>query len=94
MIRLTRNLFYPFSNFENFNVEKKHLLSLIEQQFIGINKQIANTNCDVEKFLLNHELNELNTIKNKINSNMITQDEIREKRNEFSEKWIKIVKNH
>jgi hypothetical protein len=73
---------------ENFNVEKKHLLSLIEHQFIGINVQISKTNCSVEKFLLSHELDELNKIKNKINMNMITQDEIKIKRDEFSEKYM------
>jgi hypothetical protein len=87
MFRITRKLLYPFANFENFNVEKKHLLSLIENQFIGINVQIANTNCNIEKFLLKNELDELNTIKNKINTNILTQDEIKIKREEFSEKY-------
>jgi hypothetical protein len=94
MFRFTKKLLYPFTNFENFNVEKKHLLSLIENQFICINTQIANTNCNIEKFLLKNELDELNTIKNKINMNTISQDEIKIKREEFSEKWIKIVQNH
>jgi hypothetical protein len=87
MFRIARRLFYPFGNIENFNIEKKHLLSLIEQQFIGINMQISKTNCSVEKNLLSHELNELTKIKNKINMNMISQDEIRNKREEFSEKY-------
>ncbi len=87
MIRITRRLFNALGNIENFNVEKKHLLNLIEYQFIGITTQIANTNCDVEKFLLKFELGELNKIKNKINTNMISQDEIRQKRDEFSEKY-------
>ncbi len=87
MFRITRRLFNSFNNIENFNVEKKHLLSLIEQQFIGINIQISKTNCSVEKFLLSHEINELNKIKNNINMNMLTQDEIKIKRNELSEKY-------
>ena len=73
---------------ENFNVEKNHLLSLIEQQYIGINMQISKTNCSVEKFLLSHEVDELTKIKNKINMNMITQDEIKIKRDEISEKYM------
>ena len=35
MFRLSKKLLFSFTNFENFNVEKKHLLSLIEYQFIG-----------------------------------------------------------
>ena len=88
MFRITRRLFNSLGNIENFNIEKKHLLSLIEQQYIGINVQISKTNCSVEKFLLSHEVDELNKIKNKINMNMISQDEIRNKRDEFSEKYM------
>jgi hypothetical protein len=87
MFRFTRRLFYPLGNIENFNVEKKHLLSLIEQQVIGINMQISKTNCSVEKFLLLHEIDEFNKIKNKINMNMISQEEIKIKRDELSEKY-------
>ena len=91
MFRITRKLLYEvknLGNMENFNVEKNHLLSLIEQQYIGINMQISKTNCSVEKFLLSHEVDELTKIKNKINMNMITQDEIKIKRDEISEKYM------
>ena len=88
MFRITRRLLNSIGNIENFIVEKKHLLSLIETQFIGINVQISKTNCSVEKFLLSHEVDELNKIKNKINMNMISQDEIKQKRDELSEKYM------
>jgi hypothetical protein len=87
MFRITKRLFFLLGNMENFNIEKKHLLSLIEQQYIGINTQLTKTNCNVDKNLLLHEIDELNKIKNKINMNLISQDEIRQKRDEFSEKY-------
>jgi hypothetical protein len=87
MFRITRRIFNSFGNIENFNIEKKHLLSLIEQQFIGINMQISKTNCSVEKFLLSHEIDELTKIKNKINTNMLSQEEIKIKRDELSQKY-------
>jgi hypothetical protein len=87
MFRITRRIFNSFGNIENFNIEKKHLLGLIEQQFIGINMQISKTNCSVEKFLLSHEVDELTKVKNKINTNMLSQEEIKIKRDEISEKY-------
>ncbi len=90
MFRIARRLFKSFDNFqnlENFNIEKKHLLGLIEQQFIGINMQISKTNCSIEKFLLSYEIDELIKIKNQINMNMISQEEIKIKRDELSEKY-------
>ena len=88
MLRITKRLFIPLSNIENFNIEKKHLLNLIEQQFIGINILISKTNCSIDNFFLSQEIEQLNKIKNKINMNILTQDEIKIKRNELSEKYI------
>ena len=87
MFRTTRKLLYPFRHFENFNVEKKHLLQLIEYQSIGINTELAKTNCDIDKFLLSFERDELVKLKNQINQNSLSQEEIKEKRQEISDRY-------
>lgn len=59
-----------------YEMDKKRLENLIEQQFIGLNVCKSKSNCDIEQYLLQHEINELTKIKNKINLRTMTYEDI------------------
>ncbi len=59
-----------------YEIDKKRLENLIEQQFIGLNMCKSKSNCDIEKYLLQNEINELTKIKNNINLTKMTQEDI------------------
>jgi len=59
-----------------YELDKKRLENLIEQQFIGLNMSKSKSNCDIDRFMIQHEIDELTVIKNKINIGSMSYDEI------------------
>jgi hypothetical protein len=59
-----------------YEMDKKRLENLIEQQFIGLNIYKSKSNCDIEKYLLQHEIDELTKIKNNINLMRMTHEQL------------------
>ncbi len=55
---------------------KRYLLNVLEYQIMGIHLQIYKSYCDVEKFFLYQEINEINKLKEKINLDQLTNMEI------------------
>jgi hypothetical protein len=59
-----------------YEMDKTRLQNLIEQQFIGLNMSKSKSNCDIDRFILQYEIDELTVIKNKINTGSMSYDEI------------------
>jgi hypothetical protein len=59
-----------------YQMDKKRLENLIEQQSIGLNICKSKTICSIDKYLLQHEIDNLIQIKNNINSRIMTHEEI------------------
>ncbi len=57
---------------------KQYLMNLLEYQKMGINLQLYNSNCDVEKFFLVHAREEINKIQNKLHQGHLSNVEIKE----------------
>ncbi len=55
---------------------KQYLMNLLEYQKIGINLQLYNSRCDVEKFFLDQEKNKIINIQNKLKRGHLSYNEI------------------
>ena len=66
MFRLTKILFN----------NKKYLMDLLEHQKMGINLQIYNSKCDIDKFLLLQEKNKINHIQERIVNGTLSYKDI------------------
>ncbi len=73
------------------NHEKMQLLNLIDQYMFKINQNISITNCDIEKFLLNYELDKLVKLKNKYNTYDISPKEIDDNKKELTTQYINYI---
>ncbi len=67
MLRISRIL---------LNENKKYLLNILEYQIIGINLNIHNSNCEIEKYSLYLKIRDINNLKEKINLDQIPNIEI------------------
>ena len=74
-----------------YEIDKKRLENLIEQQFIGLNICKSKSNCDIEKYLLQHEINELTKIKNNINLRKMTYEDIINEHKRVLESYTKYL---
>jgi len=57
---------------------KQYLMNLLEYQIMGINLKLYNSNCDVEKFFLLYERDEIHKIQNKLYQGHLSNIEIKE----------------
>ncbi len=57
---------------------KQYLMNLLEYQKMGINLQLYNSRCDVEKFFLDQEKNKIINIQNKLKRGHLSYNEIHE----------------
>ncbi len=55
---------------------KQYLMNLLEYQKIGINLQLYNSRCDVEKFFLDQEKKKINNIQDKLKRGHLSYNEI------------------
>ncbi len=55
---------------------KQYLMNLLEYQKMGINLQLYNSRCDVEKFFLINERQEINNIQDKLKCGYLSYMEI------------------
>ncbi len=55
---------------------KQYLMNLLEYQKMGINLQLYNSQCDIEKFFLINERQEINNIQDKLKRDCLSYMEI------------------
>ena len=73
------------------NYEKMELQKLINQYILELNKKISTTNCDIDKFLLSHEIEKLVKLKNKINTYDVSPKEINENKKELNSQYLNYI---
>jgi hypothetical protein len=73
------------------NYEKMQLINLIDQYMFKINQNLSTTNCDIEKFLLDHELDKLVKLKNKYNTHDISPKEIDDNKKELTTQYVNYI---
>lgn len=73
------------------NNEKMELINLITQFILKINKNLLTTNCDIEKFFLNTELDKLVKLKNKFNTYDISPKEIDDTKKELTTEYVNYI---
>ena len=75
------------------NHEKMELINLIDRYMFKMNLNLSTINCDIEKFLLNHEIDKLVKLKNKYNTNDISPKEIDDNKKEITTNYVNYVNN-
>ena len=55
---------------------KQYLMNLLEYQKIGINLQLYNSRCDIEKFFLINERVDIDKIQDKLHQDLLSYNEI------------------
>jgi hypothetical protein len=73
------------------NHEKMEFINLIDRYMFKMNQNLSTTNCDVQKFLLKHEIDKLVKLKNKYNSYDISPKEIDDNKKELTTNYVNYV---
>ena len=58
------------------NLKKEYLLHLIDNYNTFLCSELEKTNCDIQKFFINQDLNNIVNIENKINLNNLNEEDI------------------
>ena len=82
MFKFTQKLLYTYPN-----IQKQHLINLIERYNSYLYSELDKTNCDVEKFIIKHDLSNVVDIQNKLNLNEITEQEMNKNIKFMSDKF-------
>ena len=82
MFKFTQKLLYTYPN-----IQKQHLINLIERYNSYLYSELDKTNCDVEKFIIKQDLSNVVDIQNKLNLNEITEQEMNKNIKFMSDKF-------
>ena len=69
------------------NIQKQHLINLIERYNYHLYSELDKTNCDVEKFIIKQDLSNVVDIQNKLNLDEISEEDINKNIKYVSDKF-------
>jgi hypothetical protein len=85
MFKFTRKILYGYTNYPN--IQKQHLINLIERYNSYLYSELDKTNCDVEKTFIKVDLSNVVDIQNKLNLNQISEEDINKNIKYVSDKF-------